>query len=808
MSEGASLTRQQFLQALRDRAVDVTQAQSEGALAGVNVARADLDGDGRIAGETELSALFDQIDRFDEDGSRQTLRTRSADGGTTRAGRAANAAMGLGRDPSPRPETMTEQQFVDRLEGLELDVQQARQRAALSRVNVRRADRNRDGVISGPDETRALFRQIDELDRNGRRSSIIRRDSSGRSTAAGDAAGAAIRTARRPQAGTSQPPAGQGAAPTRSDAATAPERRRGPRDIEEAADQALGVIRDAYEFVRDDIAFYRASMSVDTMANYLNSDQYTDEEKSAVVAHALTDVEAGFRFFDTHGLNIDRHVESRARVAQAVAEGLEDGTVTPQMLQRFARRSPDHAKRLAQSLVLYPGNARVGGALDIVGQVAREEAARDTGSQNRSREYTMVADLAHTSSRALIDARLPTAAEQQAAADRLDERLRTDARFQVRRWVVLPSADDDRKTARNQALAGMMRLADARGGDDRVEGHLRTLRPEEATALVGLLDQPGDTGADNGSPMRQLIRAYEGNDEYATARRAAITASPELLEAYVGDDPQEALALLEALEGDIAGYDDDTPGIAPEHRAAIRGLTNLLDGRADALFDTILADDTSRARYLPVLRSALSRTLMSPSTSPETKERIKEVLLRQADRIEAAEDPSVSGLRLGALLGTLQNASDDALQRGGNADTVRAFWEDFGGRFLGKAAGNLFKNDWIKAIVDPGTNTAMRPAIDAEQARAENARRFVQNLGDSSTDPNGERLLNTGRNMVNQRQQELAVQIDALSNAIEAAEREGSGVPPETIARLRQLRERLRDLATNMGIGYSHARDD
>src|SRR5687768_3356062 len=64
-----SLKRADFLEEQKNRYLDRAQASQDARLTGVRLDRADLDGDGKIRGASELDKLFTEIDRFDHDGS-------------------------------------------------------------------------------------------------------------------------------------------------------------------------------------------------------------------------------------------------------------------------------------------------------------------------------------------------------------------------------------------------------------------------------------------------------------------------------------------------------------------------------------------------------------------------------------------------------------------------------------------------------------------------------------------------------------------------------------------------------------------
>ena len=67
------LTRTEFTQALQDKKVDVAEAKADQKLAGLDVAKADLNHDGKIAGTDEAAALFREVDRYDNNGDASSV---------------------------------------------------------------------------------------------------------------------------------------------------------------------------------------------------------------------------------------------------------------------------------------------------------------------------------------------------------------------------------------------------------------------------------------------------------------------------------------------------------------------------------------------------------------------------------------------------------------------------------------------------------------------------------------------------------------------------------------------------------------
>ncbi|MDP3502652.1 MAG: peptidoglycan-binding domain-containing protein [Myxococcales bacterium] len=85
------LTRNEFTQALKDKTLDVADAARDPKLAGVDVAKADLNRDGAISGDAEAAALFKVVDAFDRNGDAASIALTSNTGAATKAATVAAA---------------------------------------------------------------------------------------------------------------------------------------------------------------------------------------------------------------------------------------------------------------------------------------------------------------------------------------------------------------------------------------------------------------------------------------------------------------------------------------------------------------------------------------------------------------------------------------------------------------------------------------------------------------------------------------------------------------------------------------------
>src|SRR5437870_3238971 len=97
MVDPVSLRRQDFVTALRGTSIDVNTAKADPRLAGLDLDAADLDHDGKISGARETAALWNQIDRLDNDGNSSTVLLMGRDGQATPLAEKVAALGDLGR---------------------------------------------------------------------------------------------------------------------------------------------------------------------------------------------------------------------------------------------------------------------------------------------------------------------------------------------------------------------------------------------------------------------------------------------------------------------------------------------------------------------------------------------------------------------------------------------------------------------------------------------------------------------------------------------------------------------------------------
>lgn len=91
------IKRSEFLQEMQNKSIDVQEAR-QGRLGEVDLQRADINGDGKISGRQEMDKLFLAMDKFDRDGSYQSMRLVDAQGHTTQPGAFLEAARSVAKE--------------------------------------------------------------------------------------------------------------------------------------------------------------------------------------------------------------------------------------------------------------------------------------------------------------------------------------------------------------------------------------------------------------------------------------------------------------------------------------------------------------------------------------------------------------------------------------------------------------------------------------------------------------------------------------------------------------------------------------
>lgn len=197
----STIKRNQFLQQNQNRSIDLRKLEGEAAHslrdAGSSIdqiARADINGDGKIEGERELKQLFRHMDSFDRNGSGRSFIAKREDGSLTSAGQIKQALDGVFEEAgtaSNTAQTITLGDFLtqtqhqalnlDKVEGVDAELRSV----GSSARQVARADLNNDGKIEGEQELKELFRHMDSMDRNGSARSFTAKRPNGQLTASG-----------------------------------------------------------------------------------------------------------------------------------------------------------------------------------------------------------------------------------------------------------------------------------------------------------------------------------------------------------------------------------------------------------------------------------------------------------------------------------------------------------------------------------------------------------------------------------------------------------------------------------------------
>lgn len=173
------LTRTDFVQSMENKRIDVQDAQGD---LRTRLERADLDRSGDVAGPQEMGRLFQEIDRLDNNGDANSIRTHNGTA-PTQAGVLADQARQLAKPDLRRGLSRTE--FESDLRGQQVSLSDLPEDV---RSQVSGADLNKDGRIAGYAERAEAWRRVDALDRNGDANSIQAVDAEGTETAAGRAA--------------------------------------------------------------------------------------------------------------------------------------------------------------------------------------------------------------------------------------------------------------------------------------------------------------------------------------------------------------------------------------------------------------------------------------------------------------------------------------------------------------------------------------------------------------------------------------------------------------------------------------------
>jgi hypothetical protein len=148
---------------------------------------ADLNRDGKISGSAEATRLFTNLDRYDNDGSYNSMYLTNSTSAILGHARplSAPAPSPTPSRPSPNPQpqprpnaNVSREEFVGELQGKRIRLLDLQLSGIPNdvRAAVGRADINRDGEIRGDLEANTLFRNLDHFDRDGNANTMHRTD--------------------------------------------------------------------------------------------------------------------------------------------------------------------------------------------------------------------------------------------------------------------------------------------------------------------------------------------------------------------------------------------------------------------------------------------------------------------------------------------------------------------------------------------------------------------------------------------------------------------------------------------------------
>jgi uncharacterized protein (DUF2267 family) len=416
--------------------------------------------------------------------------------------------------------------------------------------------------------------------------------------------------------------------------------------------------------------------------------------------------------------------DDAATVATAVADAYQAGVITDEELRTLAEDlGPERSAELAAQLALDPANTGVGGVVEAFGRQA------DALGQDQA------AAIAFSSSQALIDANLPTAADQRAAFEDvsayLDSQDRDDLSNEQRAFFSIAAGNAVRLSANGNGWS-----------DSELQDFVKDLGPSLAGEVVARTrNTPGDSergGAVEalGLAAREISRGDVGDDreEWEVNSAVALTASPELIDAHLnGTEALQAFqTLTEAADGQY-----DTAKDAQEDGYSLLRFPEIVEGAA-ALFEArtdeiVEASIRSGEGVLDQghLQRFLQSTAFSPFSSPEVKQQVQGALTDWTENhVQIGADQNEGDLahELGEVLGIVQNAADSAVDRVGDDEAARVeaeneakdFIASLGSSIVGTALGAY--NPLLGAVGGPLAQElieAVLPQGDVEAARAQ-----------------------------------------------------------------------------------------
>jgi hypothetical protein len=431
--------------------------------------------------------------------------------------------------------------------------------------------------------------------------------------------------------------------------------------------------------------------------------------------------------------------DDAATVASAVADAYQAGVITDEELNDLAEDlGPEGSAEFAAQLALDPANTRAGGVVEAFGRQAEELG------------HEQAAAIAFSSSQALIDAHLPTDAEQRAAFE------------DVKGYLESQDVDDlsnEQRAFYSMAAGNAARLSANGNGfsDSELQDFVKDLGPSLAGEVIARArNTPGDSAAGGavealGLAAREIAGgdvSEEDKKEWELNSAVALTASRELIDTHLqGNAGLEAFKVL----SDAAHSQYETAQDAREDGYNLLRFPEITEGAA-ALFDARTEDIVNAS-----VRSGdgildqghldrfLQSTAFSPYTSPEVKQQVQSALTEWTEnhvQVGPEQDEGQQSFEVGQVLGIVQNAADAAVDRVGDDEQARVeaeneakeFIAGLGSSIVGTALGAY--NPALGALGGPLAQELIEqvlPQGDVDEARAAAEEEFRQLLEQQGT---------------------------------------------------------------------------
>lgn len=425
-------------------------------------------------------------------------------------------------------------------------------------------------------------------------------------------------------------------------------------------------------------------------------DLLNEAERDEVVRRVVALGQEGADILTRYAFQEPRNVvyDQQQVVARAVAGAYGRGAVTDADLNGLLEAcGEDASSQLILTLAADPSNVRNNGLVEAVGRQAEALGYRDA------------ADIAFSSSEALVGEYLRTPADRRRASDAVARRVGTLDETQERENIY--GEHPQARAELSQLLGNAARLS-ARGDGytrDEFRDLLEGLGPGLVNEVVSRLTKVGgDDGARGaldllGDVSRDLATQTQDDEQKDWQVNADIahTQSRALVSANFASDA-EAVAAFDRLNARLVELRETAAQGAYhgytllQQPAVVEAMTSLLEARGDAILDAKL-DTVPDASGQADLVQFFQSTLFSPFTPDAARDRIGAVLdtyVRRETRV-AGNDTGRVGRNVGELFGTLQFAARRGIEAARDEDVspsgVESFARSFIPRLFGIAAG-------------------------------------------------------------------------------------------------------------------------